>query len=1178
LRTSIAAKLLGIVGAAALALVVMVTTSTLLAERTSRSMRAIEQRYLPRMELGHRLEGQFDRIRRSFQDAVAAQDRDALAGTRALKDAFLLDLARAREVIDPATAVQLRAAFEDYYASAHDVSSRLVAGDAGEALVDAVAAMQAKLARTGDLLRKATVVEERELAAAFQEAARAQKTAAQVRLLVSVVCSALVLLLTLWMIRSVLRSLAEVSAGFERFGRGDFAQPIRVRSRDELGQLAEAANRMASSLDELGKERDRSDWLKAGHAGLLHELRGELEPAEVATRAISFLARYLDAPVAAFYYTADLGVMRLLGHYASSELHAEGEPNPRFRLGEGLVGQAALRDEITVLRDPPPGYLRVRSGLGESAPSAIVLLPLVRAGTVSGVLEFALLKPWSARDSELLLSLRETLAIAIEVARARTALRDALSETQRQAQRLATQEEELRATNEELQSQQHELRQANEELTHQAEELETRQTELEQTNVELGMARERLEQKADELTTVSAYKSQFLANMSHELRTPLNSMLLLSDLLASNESGNLTDKQVEFCRTIHGAGRDLLALINQVLDLAKIEAGKQEARIEPVAVRELVIHAQRMFSPQARDKGIDFAVELASGSPDTIPTDRQRIEQILNNLLGNAIKFTERGSVELRIGPPDAGTRLSRADLRVERALALVVRDTGIGIAPEHLEKVFAPFEQAEGRANRRYGGTGLGLTIARELAMLLGGELQVRSQEGRGSTFTCFLPLDGPADAQPGRAARGELAAARAPAGDRGLPAHAGNGHDQDADAPDILLIEDDPVFADSVGSIVREQGLRCAVAPDGATGLRLARERRPRGIILDVKLPDTDGFKVMEALRADPFTASIPVHFVSAVEAGERGMALGAVGYLTKPVTHRDLTQLVQSLAPKVADRVCRVLIVEDDAAVAESLAQRLTGEDFAIRRAPSASQALDLLKRERFHCMVLDLSLPDMDGLEFLESLQGQRDAETPPVVVYTGRALSKAEAQRLEAYTEAIVLKEGPGEGRLLDEVRLFARRLRRGLPASRKAIAPLMPVNVRLNGIKVLLADDDMRTVYALSALLRAKGAEVIVADTGVAALAMLANHPDVNIVLMDIMMPEMDGYEAMRRIRRDARFAGLPIVALTAKAMRGDREKCIEAGASDYLPKPIDPDGLVAILQSRLSGSAGHAS
>jgi signal transduction histidine kinase/DNA-binding response OmpR family regulator len=1166
-RASFSAKLMGIFGAAALALTAMVTTSSLFTERVSRHLSAIEQRYLPRMELGHRLEDQFDGIRRSFQDAVAAQDRDALASTRALKDAFLLELAHARDVIDPATAVQLRAAFEDYYASAHDVSSRLVADDAGEALVDAVAAMQAKLARTGDLLRKATVVEERELAAAFQEAARAQETAGQVRLLVSVVCSALVLLLTLWMIRSVLRSLAEVSSGFERFGKGDFAEPISVHTHDELGQLAERANLMASSLDELGKERDRSDWLKAGQAGLMHELRGELEPAEVATRAIGFLARYLDAPVAAFY-TADRGVMRLLGHYASSEIPAEGEPHPCFRMGEGLVGQAALRDEITVLGDPPPGYLRVRSGLGESAPRAIVILPLTHAGTVSGVLEFALLEPWSASDSELLLSLRETLAIAIEVARARAALREALAETQRQARSLVAQEEELRAANEELESQQHELREANEELTHQAEELATRQTDLEQSNSELAVARQRIEQKADELTMVSAYKSQFLANMSHELRTPLNSMLLLSDLLASNDSGNLTDKQVEFCQTIHGAGRDLLALINQVLDLAKIESGKQEARIEPVALRELVVHAQRMFTPQARDKGLELAVELASGAPETIATDRQRIEQILNNLLGNAIKFTERGSVQLRIGPPDAGTHLTRNDLRVERTLALVVRDTGIGIAPEHLEKVFAPFEQVEGTSSRRFGGTGLGLTISRELATMLGGELQVQSQPGRGSTFTCFLPFEGPAAARPGDG--------RVSAGDRSPPIHVGDGHDHDADSPDILVIEDDPVFAGSVEAIVRDQGLRCAVAGDAATGLRLARERRPRGIILDVKLPDTDGFKVMESLRAEPSTASIPVHFVSAVDAGERGLALGAVGYLTKPVTRRDLTQVVESLAPKVADRTCRVLIVEDDAAVAESLAQRLSSEDFAVRRAPSASQALDLLGRERFHCMVLDLSLPDMDGLEFLESLQGKRDAETPPVVVYTGRALSKAETQRLEAYTEAIVLKEGPGEGRLLDEVRLFARRLKRGLPASRKAMAPRMHVNVRLHGIKVLLADDDMRTVYALSALLRAKGAEVMVADTGVAALDMLANHPDVSIVLMDIMMPEMDGYEAMRRIRRDARFAGLPIVALTAKAMRGDREKCIEAGASDYLSKPIDPDALVRILHSRLSESAVH--
>jgi CheY-like chemotaxis protein len=1157
---------MAIVGTAGLAFVIVLAASALIERQINRELIDIRDRYVPRIELAPKLQHGFERLTRSIQDATAAQDLDALEATKLNKEQLVATLDDAKQTIAPADAAMLRAAFEDYYANAADVARRLIDGETGEALVEAMAAMQAKQLFAAQLLVKVTALKEGELGRAFASASRAQAYAVQMRLGVMLVCMLLVIGLALALGRSLLRSLTDLELGLQRFGRGDFSQPIATTTRDELAALAEQANLMAASLRQLNDERDRADWLKEGHAGLSRELRGELEPGEVAARAVRFIARYVEAPVAIFYAVEKDGSLSARAHYGAdaSELGAL-----RFAPGQGMVGRAAIDQELSVITDLPSSYLRVKSGLGEARPEAVVLLPLAHVGRVIGVLELAVLKPWNAARTELLSAVQETLAIALDVADARAALRALLAETQRQAEQLAAQEEELRATNDELRSQQEELQAQQEELRQANDELLEQQRILEQKNGELAEARLRLEQKADELASVSAYKSQFLANMSHELRTPLNSMLLLSNLLAQNEAKNLSDRQVDFCKTIHGAGKDLLQLINQVLDLAKIESGKQDASFEPVSLREVAERVERIFAPLARDKGLTLTVEVAGELPASIRTDKQRIDQILTNLLGNAIKFTERGSVSLRIAPPEPGSRLTRAGLDPRRVVAFIVRDTGIGIAPEHQQSVFAPFEQVDGNADRRYGGTGLGLAIGRELAALLGGELQLHSVPQEGSTFTCYLPFEPPD--QPARAEP------RAPA----LPPANGKAAADDRAAigagdPHLLVVEDDPVFADIVGDVIHAQGLKYVVASSGQAALEHVRANKPSGVILDVRLPDVDGFQVMESLRADPSMSDVPVHFVSAMESGERGMALGAVGYLTKPASRNDIVRAVQSIAPKPANDAYRVLIVEDDASISDLLALRLGDEEVQVERASNAKDALELLRERPINCMVLDLTLPDMNGLELLRKLHEQPGVQAPPVIVYTGRPLSKAEAQSLEKYTEAIVLKDGPSADRVLDEIRLFARRLKAGLPAARRTRTVALPTPLRLEGKTLLLADDDMRTVYALSAILRAKGADVLMADTGKVALDLLAQHPEIDGVLMDIMMPEMDGYEAIRRIREDVRFTRLPIIALTAKAMKGDRERCIEAGATDYLSKPIDPDVLSAMLQTRLKEAPGH--
>jgi signal transduction histidine kinase/CheY-like chemotaxis protein len=1179
MRLSFRAKLVAIVGTAAAALMILIVAGTAISGRTEGALATIENRHLPRLRLGPQLQADFERLKRSLQDAVAARDAEAVNATRALLDTFYRDLEAAVDVVTPGQVVALRSAMNEYYAAATDVARRLVAGETGERIVDGMNDMQAKQARAADLLGSVTAFNPGDLTAAFAAAREAEINGRHVRLLVSVLCLLGVVLLSWWIGRGVMRSLAEVTVGLRRFGGGDFNQAIPVPRGDvELGDLARQANQMAESLKRLGEARDHNDWVREARAGLSEETRGELDPPELATRAVRFLARYLEAPVGALYYVDGRGEggeeLALLGHHGAA---VESGPVARFQIGEGLVGQAVLADQITVVKDPPADYLRVRSGLGDGAPKAIVLVPLRQFGRPRGVLELALFSGWSARAQEVLTAVQESLVIALDVALARVATRELLAETQRQAERLTHQEEELRSTNEELEAQQEELRQSNQDLTEQAVQLEAQRRALEQNNAELMDARQRLEQKAAELSTVSAYKSQFLANMSHELRTPLNSMLLLSNLLAENEDRNLTDKQVEFSKTIHTAGKDLLALINQVLDLAKIEAGKREVNVAPIPVRQLVDHVAKIFAPLADEKQLRFAIEVSPEVPEVIDSDGPQLEQIVRNLLGNAIKFTARGTVALRVARVAAGVRFRRADLRRETALTFAVSDTGLGIAEADRERIFAPFEQLDGAIDRRYGGTGLGLSISREIAALLGGELQVSSTLGQGSTFHLYLPerlLPSEAPLPLAAAApASEPTAAAPPAGDSS-PAPTAEAAALPALAPSseaLLIIEDDRGFAEAFAEVVRNQGLECLVAFDGQTGLRLARERRPMGIVLDVRLPDTDGWRLMEELRFDRATARIPVHFVSAVHGAARGLALGAVGYLTKPASREDIVRVVESLRRRLGEGEGWVLVVEDDAATGDSVAARLASEKLEVRRAMNAAEALDALAHQRFGCMVLDLSLPDMDGLELLERLRERHGADMPSVLIYTARALTRAETRALEAHAEAVVLKDGVSADRLVDEVRLFTRRLQEGRRARGGQALAFRPGAASLAGKRILIVDDDMRTVYALSATLRAKGVEVLVAENGRAALDLLDQRADVEAVLMDIMMPEMDGFEAMRQIRKQARFDALPIVALTAKVMKGDPDKCVAAGANDYLPKPIDGDRLLAMLNGLLA-------
>ena len=1153
---SLRVRLLLIVSTAALALIVTLIGSGLIAAQQTRDLRDVEQRLVPKLELRPKLQAEFDRLRQDMQDAVAAQDLPALEGTLTNRNNVFDLIARTRGVVDPGDAALLRWTVHDYYETAQEVSRRLIQGETGETLVEKMGRMQAQQEKVNNLIKQTTGLSRNELAASFAAIGAETERADRFRLAIGLSGLAVVLALSLSATASVLKALRDLSGGFSRFATGDFQQRIPEAGLEELAKLAREANQMASNLQKLAVQRERDDWLKESQAALSNEMRGDIEPELLAERIVQCLARRTGA-VAAVLYLLEDGGLRLCGSYGVQDAppFAAIDPLRYAEKGEGLLLEALRTDRLLVVNEVPAGYLKVRSGLGEALATNLIFLPLSRADQTVGVLELALFKTASDDLRELLRSVQEMLVISLQAARSRRALREALERSQRQAERLGAQEEELRSNNQELQAQHEELRVANSEL-------ETQRRALSEQNAELDEAKKRLQQKAEELTKMSTYKSQFLANMSHELRTPLNSMLLLSHLLGENEAGNLTQKQVDYCKTVHSAGQDLLTLINQVLDLAKIEAGKQELKLDTVELERFRDYARRVFEPLAEEKKLALKIELGSDLPRSITTDAQRVERILTNLLGNALKFTDKGEITLRIARPKPGTEFRRPELSADRVIAFSVSDTGIGIAAEARERVFAPFEQIESHSSRRYAGTGLGLSISRESAAILGGELQLDSEPGKGSTFTCYVPIEPVADAP---SEEGSERTSRPVFDDSDGPRD---------DTPHLLVIEDDPVIVEQLVDIIRARRLEALVAATGEAGVRLARQHRPQGIILDVNLPDTDGWQVMDRLRTHPSTRDIPVHFVSGADSADRGLALGAIGYLMKPASHAELTQAVRALTPAPHGRAQRILIVEDSAREGETLCELLRTEQFEAVRVGSAHAALEALEQGNFGCMILDLGLPDMDGLAVLETLRARASTDAPRVIVHTGRALNKREMQQLQAYAEAVVLKEGDSAARLLEEIRLFVSHVKGSLSQQARSQIPaaLPSVDISLSGKKLLIAEDDMRTVYALSALLTSKGASVVVADTGHEALELLNKNPDVHAVLMDIMMPEMDGYEATRRLRRDPRFHALPVIALTAKAMKGERDRCLEAGASDYLTKPIDSEKLLETLAEWSSG------
>lgn len=893
---------------------------------------------------------------------------------------------------------------------------------------------------------------------------------------------------------------------------------------------------------------EREAWLRKTKSALLESLQGELPVSEVVKRTLDGVVRAVNAEVGAAFLVRPGGALEFAAGHALS-----GDDIERaFRAGEGLVGSTAESGRITVVPEVPEGFLRVHAGIGQGAPRSVTLAPLRSESKTLAVLALGTMSKASETDLALLERISDPTAVAIRSAEYRKRLRELLEESQRQAQELQSQQAELEA-------QQAELEAANEEMSQTTATMELQAEELERQRDELAAARDAAER-------ASQYKSEFLANMSHELRTPLNSSLILARLLADNAEGNLNQEQVRSAQTIYSAGNDLLVLINDILDLAKIEAGRAEVSPEPVALASVKDALERSFRALATQKNLVFRIDLSEDVEPSISTDSRRLEQILKNLLANAFKFTETGSVELLITHGAAGR------------IRFSVRDTGLGIAPHQQEVIFEAFRQADGTTSRKYGGTGLGLSISRELARLLGGDISVESVAGKGSTFTLELPVDSSLleQARPVPAPANVAWTGNEPApnkSERRLPSQRAPAFLDDRAGPRqrerlILVVEDDAAFARILYDLAHELDFDCAVAPTAEEGLALAAELQPSGILLDVGLPDASGLSVLERLKRNPTTRHVPIHMVSVADNMQTALELGAIGYALKPVAREDLVVAIKKLEERYEREVRRVLLVEDDPRQQQSLKLLLGGIGVELVVAGSVKQALPELERRSFDCMVLDLTLPDGSGYDLLEKMAEGGRYSFPPVIVYTGKELERADEERLRKYSRSIIVKGARSPERLLDEVTLFLHRVESTLPPDhRRMLADVRQRDAAFEGRTILVVEDDVRNVFALSRVLEPRGATVLIARNGREALEVLDREPKVDLVLMDLMMPEMDGLAATREIRKRDRLKRLPVIALTAKAMADDREQALGAGANDYMAKPFEVERLVSLCR-----------
>jgi CheY-like chemotaxis protein/signal transduction histidine kinase len=980
-------------------------------------------------------------------------------------------------------------------------------------------------------------------------------------------------LAAIFLLRLLIRPLNGVADAVVRYRKGEKNIDLPTDSPDEIGILAREFQAMM-------KQKDEEDWVKENLVRISQSILGFKNLQDFANILMESLTLAANAQVGVLYISNSFAGRHTqhdaetLSFFGACGFRESDAVPHSFRWGEGLVGQCAKDRKARVVSDIPEDYLRVASALGESKPKEILLLPVLFENTLVGVIELASLGGFTDIQRSFLEQIGFNIGVIINSISASVRTEELLEETRMTA-------EELQRSEEELKVQQEELEASNEEMEEKTKALEEQNAQIRQQTRELNESKKLIEGKAKELELSSKYKSEFLANMSHELRTPLNSLLILSKSLASNEEGNLTAEQVEEASVIYNGGLDLLTLINDILDLSKVEAGKLNIVTEDAQLTEIVKRLEQQFEPVAKEAGVAFQIEMAGNLPGSIYTDGHRVEQILKNILSNAFKFTQTGSVTLNVFRPGKEANLQRSSLEHGNAVAFAVTDTGIGIETSKLNDIFEAFQQEDGSTDRHYGGTGLGLTIARKFAHMLGGEIHAVSKKGTGSTFTLMLPVT---LAQANSSTKNEESAI--PHHVQEQPTRMGlktmpktSVHEFIADDRSVisekdkilLLIEDDKNFSQTLMKTARKRGYKCLAAGDGKAGILLAAEYPVSAIILDLRLPDIDGVNVLDQLKHDLRTRHIPVHIITGLEKINAIAPLrkGAIGCLIKPAKTEDIDGVFKKIEDVLQSEIKRILVVEDDKKSQAAIQKLLKKKDVEIVCVGTGNAALGRIENEWFDCIILDLLLPDMTGFEWLDEVEKQAGgADLPPVIVYTAKDLTEEENRKLSRHTGNIVIKGAHSSERLLDEVTLFLHSIESTLSRDQQAMIRMQhdPDKVLIER-KVLLVDDDMRNTFALSKLLKKHGMNVVLADNGQMALEKLRQEQAIELIIMDIMMPVMDGYQAMRTIRADKSLQAIPIIAMTARAMPEEQQKCIEAGASDYMVKPVDIERLLTLMR-----------
>jgi len=963
------------------------------------------------------------------------------------------------------------------------------------------------------------------------------------------------------------RNNQELAIAARAIGEGNLDVAVVPRGEDDI--LGNAVAQMKQDLQHFRSSNDEKLWIQAGVALINDSLRGDKDISALAAESLNALVSYMECQ-SGLFYSANEGYLRLEAGYAIS--HKELVPQ-ELHFGETLIGQAARSKQIVHLQNVPDKFLQIRSGMGVAQPKTVVLVPLFTDEDVQGVIEISSLHSVEEHKIQFIKEVAADIAIAVQSAKSKKRLQELFEQTQAQAEELQSQHSELENINAELEAQAERLKASEEELKVQQEELmqanrelEERSRLLEERNQLILEKNLEIQQKAEELALSTKYKSEFLANMSHELRTPLNSVLLLSRLLAENNEKNLSNEQVEYAQVIQSSGQGLLSLIDEILDLSKIEAGKMELEYHPVLLHEIVQDMRALFVPIANEKGVSFNINLDEALPSRIETDKMRLEQVLKNLVSNALKFTSRGSVTLSISTLKENNSF----------LAFSVKDTGIGIPKDKLGVIFEAFQQADGSTRRKYGGTGLGLSISRELTRLLGGEIKVTSEPGVGSEFTIYIPVNRIAAQKVEEELTADPTVPVMPPVERkayrvdtipeSLPDDRNN---VGAEDKCILIIEDDTAFAKALLDFTRQKGYKGLVAVRGDEGIALAKQYKPLGILLDIQLPVKDGWEVMDELKTSPITRHIPVHIMSAIEAKRESLLKGAIDFINKPVAFDQMQEVFRKIEHVITKEGKKVLIVEENPKHAKALAYFLETFQVSTEISTTVNKGIDALKNNEVDCVILDMGIPDQHAYETLETVKKTPGLETLPIIIFTGKSLSKNEETRIKQYADSIVIKTAHSYQRILDEVSLFLHLVEENSADHKKpnGYKRLGALNEVLANRKILVVDDDVRNIFSLTKALELHQMHVISAGDGKDALRKLEEHPDTDIVLMDIMMPEMDGYEATQKIRQQAAYKQLPVIAVTAKAMAGDREKCIQAGASDYISKPVDIDQLLSLLR-----------